>query len=129
MGLTSSTRPTVQGCLEKLRNADKVCEEKEKERRRGARSCRAARWPGRAFSHAPPFSPLPRQDFRYMALSDLEGLLDPDLSSAALAAAATAAPPPDPPKLDEAMQTNLAAAVVERLGDASADVATQAVKW
>ena len=64
-----------------------------------------------------------------MALSDLEGLLDPDLSSAAQAAAATAAPPPDPPKLDEAMQTNLAAAVVERLGDASADVATQAVKW
>jgi len=74
-----------------------------------------------------------------MALSDLEGLLDPDMSSAALASALAAAPPPapgappaeppGPPKLDEAAQKNLAAAVVERLGDASADVATQAVKW
>lgn len=74
-----------------------------------------------------------------MALSDLEGLLDPDLSPVALAAAAAATPPPQPgapapdppgpPKLDEPMQTALAGAVVERLGDASADVATQAVKW
>ena len=74
-----------------------------------------------------------------MALSDLEGLLDPDMSPAAIAAALAAMPPPQPgqaapdppgpPKLDEAAQKNLATAVVERLGDASADVATQAVKW
>ena len=66
-----------------------------------------------------------------MALSDLEGLLDPDAAPGGLAGpgGAPAPPPPDPPKLDDALQTNLAAAVVERLGDASADVATQAVKW
>jgi hypothetical protein len=78
-----------------------------------------------------------------MALSDLEGLLDIELVAAAPPAsggAAVASPPAaaisspasgqaKPAGLDDAAQASLAAAVVERLGDASADVASQAVKW
>lgn len=107
---------SIAGVLEKMKSADQV--RGGGGGNGGGRGGGGAAMPETAPTRAPaarPRLPTPRcphQDFRYMALSDLATELARDDFA-----------------LDDGAQAPLAAGVVERLADASADVRAQAVKW